>query len=60
MKSVMVVAGTRPGVIKLLPVLEQLHEFKLDTIFIWSDSTATMNFAGFFLSNLRCLSLIQI
>ncbi len=48
MKSVMVVAGTRSGVIKLLPVLEQLHEFKLDTIFIWSDSTATMNFAGFF------------
>jgi len=35
-KSVMVVAGTRPEVIKLSPVLQRLHEFKLDAIFIWS------------------------
>lgn len=32
----MVVAGTRPEVIKLSPVLKRLHELKLDTIFIWS------------------------
>lgn len=36
MRSVMVIAGTRPEVIKLSPVLERLHELKLDTVFVWS------------------------
>jgi len=33
---VMVVAGTRPEVIKLAPVIEQLERLRLDHVFVWS------------------------
>ncbi|MCX8162860.1 MAG: UDP-N-acetylglucosamine 2-epimerase (non-hydrolyzing) [Candidatus Bathyarchaeota archaeon] len=36
MKPVMVVAGTRPEVIKLAPVIEWLKRLNVDYVFIWS------------------------
>jgi len=36
MNPVMVVAGTRPEVIKLSPVIKWLQKLKVDTIFTWS------------------------
>ncbi|MEM2452716.1 MAG: UDP-N-acetylglucosamine 2-epimerase, partial [Candidatus Methanomethylicia archaeon] len=36
MKPVMIVAGTRPEVIKLAPVLRGLEEENVDYLFVWS------------------------
>jgi UDP-N-acetylglucosamine 2-epimerase len=35
-RSVMIVAGTRPEVIKLAPVIWSLEKLGVDYIFIWS------------------------
>ena len=36
MKPIMVVAGTRPEVIKLAPVVRRLQQLDIDYIFVWS------------------------
>jgi UDP-N-acetylglucosamine 2-epimerase (non-hydrolysing) len=36
MRPVMIVAGTRPEVIKLAPVIEWLERFRVDYLFVWS------------------------
>jgi len=36
MKPIMIIAGTRPEVIKLAPVLRGLEEENVDHLFVWS------------------------
>jgi len=36
MKSVMVVAGTRPEIIKMVPIIKQSSKLGIDIVFVWS------------------------
>ncbi|MCS7098697.1 MAG: UDP-N-acetylglucosamine 2-epimerase, partial [Candidatus Methanomethyliaceae archaeon] len=36
MKPIMIVAGTRPEIIKLAPIIKCLHKLGIEYIFVWS------------------------
>jgi len=53
MKSVMVVAGTRPEVIKLAPVIKWLEKLGVEYIFVWSGQHYDYELSGIFFEQLK-------
>ena len=60
MKPVVVVAGTRPEIIKMAPIIRALKQSKFPIVFVHCGQHYDYNMAQQFIENLDCQRLISL